>query len=68
MNRPDKLAPGQVWRSPATGCYYIVHRSPTGKNFRALGLSSFIAREWTTDWELKNYDFICVLDGKALLE
>ncbi len=68
MNRPDKLAPGQVWRYPGTGFYYIVHRSPTGKNFRALSLRNFIAREWTTDWELKNYDFICVLDGKALLE
>ena len=67
MNRPDKLAPGQVWRSP-TGCYYIVHGSPTGKNLRALCLDNFIAREWTTAWELKNYDFICVLDGKALLE
>lgn len=68
MNRPDKLAPGQVWRSQASGFYYVVHRTPTGKYLRALCLSSFIAREWNTDWQLKNYDFICVLDGKALLE
>lgn len=69
MSRPNKLAIGQVWKDEFDNVY-IVFISPTGRNFRALNLTTMIAREWglgnrhePPSWAT----FVCILDGKDLL-
>jgi hypothetical protein len=64
MTTPTTLALGQVWQD-TIGDLHLIHRSPTGKNLRALRLRNMCANEVfgiPATWR-----FVCVLDGSKLL-